>query len=164
MKKEVYNNGFYAVYDEKNIISIKALKGGAIVVPITKDNKLILIKIYRNTIKEYSLEFPRGFVENDEDSVNGAKRELLEEIAGTATEFIHLGSSTTNNGISNEVVEYYVSTNTIYDAKKPQKEEGIVDILEFTLSDLIKMISNNEITDSFTIIALSKYLFKYHLL
>lgn len=41
-RKVVYNNGYFEVSDEANIIHIKDLKGGVIIVPITPSGKFRL--------------------------------------------------------------------------------------------------------------------------
>ncbi|WP_428817306.1 NUDIX hydrolase [Clostridium butyricum] len=158
MKKEVYNNGYYRVCDENNIISIESLKGGVVIIPITKNKKIILIKEFRLNINEISIEFPRGFVENEESSLEGAKRELFEEIGGVAEEFEVLGSIATNNGISNEKVDYYVAWDTTFSYEELQSEENIIDVVEYSLTELMNLIKESKITDSFTLCGTLKFL------
>lgn len=157
----MYNNGYYRVCDENNIIFIEALKGGAIIIPITKDKKIVLIKEFRSTINQLSIEFPRGFVEEGELSLEGAKRELLEEIGGTAERFESLGSVSTNNGISNEVVDYYIAWNTTFSYDKLQLEENIIDAIEISLTELMSLIREGKITDSFTLCGTLKFIAEY---
>ncbi|MDV9527928.1 hypothetical protein RZ906_018855, partial [Clostridioides difficile] len=61
--KEVYNNGFYQVFDEKGRIRIESVNGGAVVVPVTAEGRYIILKIYRPNLQKTMLEFPRGFLE-----------------------------------------------------------------------------------------------------
>ncbi|MBK5241031.1 NUDIX hydrolase [Clostridium sp.] len=161
MKKEVYKNGYYRVCDENNIIYIEALKGGAVIVPVTKDKKIILIKEFRSRINQLSIEFPRGFVEEGESSLDGAKRELLEEIGGTAERFESLGSIATNNGISDEMVDYYIAWDTTFSYDKLQSEENIIDAVECSLNELMNLIREGKITDAFTLCATLKFITEY---
>jgi ADP-ribose pyrophosphatase len=161
LKKEVYNNGYYRVYDENNIISIESLKGGAVVIPITKEKKIILIKEFRKRINQLSIEFPRGFVENNESSLEGAKRELLEEISGKAERFEFLGSTATNNGISNETVDYYIAWDTTFSYDKLQSEENIIDAVECSLTELMNLVREGKIIDAFTLSGILKFIVEY---
>ncbi|MCM0648622.1 NUDIX hydrolase [Clostridium swellfunianum] len=161
MKTEVYNNGYYRVYDENNIISLEALKGGAVIIPVTTDKKIVLIKSFRPSINQFSTELPRGFLEVGELPKDGARRELFEEIGGTAVRFESLGVTATNNGISNEMVEYFIAWDAKYSCDKLQVEENIVDAVEFDLAELINLAGDNKITDAFTLCGVLKFIAKY---
>ncbi len=58
---------------------IKAEGSPVCVLPLTKDNQVVLVKQYRPGPDEIFLELPGGGVEKDEDPAIAAKRELLEE-------------------------------------------------------------------------------------
>ena len=51
----------------------------AIIVPIYKNNKFLLVKQKRLPINRSIFEFPMGYIEKNETPVDGATRELLEE-------------------------------------------------------------------------------------
>ena len=50
-----------------------------IVLARTKQGKFVLIRQYRPALDEMTIEFPAGYVEEDEDPMDAAKRELFEE-------------------------------------------------------------------------------------
>lgn len=52
---------------------------GVIVIPITSDNEVVLVKQYRPAINDYIYELPSGMVDKGEDFESAAKRELFEE-------------------------------------------------------------------------------------
>ena len=49
------------------------------ILPITKDDEIVLVKQYRHSIDGYTLEFPAGFISDGEIPMKAAGRELLEE-------------------------------------------------------------------------------------
>lgn len=49
------------------------------IVPITKDSKLVMIKQYRPIIDDYIYEFPAGIIDSGESIQEAAERELYEE-------------------------------------------------------------------------------------
>lgn len=54
------------------------------VVPMTADRELVLVRQYRHNLKSYQLEFPAGTMHETEDPENAARRELEEETGYTA--------------------------------------------------------------------------------
>lgn len=51
----------------------------AVVFGVTTDNKVVLVEQYRHGIKDINLELPAGLIDEGEEPINAAKRELLEE-------------------------------------------------------------------------------------
>lgn len=74
----------------------KIIKGGgdksaAIVMPVTKDNNVVLVVQSRSSTKEsVCVEFPAGYIEEGESSEFGAEREVVEETGYVPKEMIYL--------------------------------------------------------------------------
>jgi ADP-ribose pyrophosphatase len=49
------------------------------VIPVTQDGQLVLVRQYRHNLKSYQLEFPAGTMHQAEDPEHAASRELEEE-------------------------------------------------------------------------------------
>ena len=49
------------------------------VIPFTSDGRIILVEQYRQAVQRASLEFPAGVIEDGEEAVDAAVRELEEE-------------------------------------------------------------------------------------
>jgi 8-oxo-dGTP pyrophosphatase MutT (NUDIX family) len=62
------------------------------IIPITSDNKIVLVRQYRAGTDEITIEVPGGIIDpNDEDPIVTAKRELEEETAYVTDDFEILG-------------------------------------------------------------------------
>jgi 8-oxo-dGTP pyrophosphatase MutT (NUDIX family) len=61
------------------------------IVALTRNGEVVLVKQYRHGVCEALLEFPGGVVEEDEDPIIGAQRELLEETGYKASKLIEIG-------------------------------------------------------------------------
>lgn len=90
---QVFNNGFITVEQDDNngFISIdrNATQHGSIVVPITSDNKIVLIREYRHGAKQSVISFVKGAADNNEESYEDvAARELKEELGMVSSKII----------------------------------------------------------------------------
>jgi ADP-ribose diphosphatase len=63
----------------------------AIVVPLLDGDRTILARSFKLGVGAVSLSLPAGYLEDGEDPLAGAKRELLEETGHEAAEWIPLG-------------------------------------------------------------------------
>ena len=52
---------------------------GVMIIPITENDEFVLLKQFRPAINDYIYEFPAGLIDNGEDVIKAATRELFEE-------------------------------------------------------------------------------------
>lgn len=137
------------------IINRAELEGGrGVVILADMGKKILLIKIFRHSIRNWSWEFPRGFGESNTPIEENAKKELFEEVGGKANELIDLGIYHSNTGLEgNQVHLVYAKLEKI---GKPNINEGIKETRFVNVNEIERMISNSEITDGFTIAAYTR--------
>jgi ADP-ribose pyrophosphatase len=68
-----------------------------VVVALTPDGRVVVERNYKHGPRRVCLNLPAGYVEQGEDPLAAARRELLEETGYVADEWVSLGSFT-NNG------------------------------------------------------------------
>lgn len=154
-KDYVEVNGHQAVWDFFHH------NGGAAVVPITKDGKILMVKQYRNAIDRFTLEIPAGaFDTENESGVECVKRELEEETGYRAETVEKLITTRSMVAFCNERVEIYVATGLVPSKQKLDEEESI-ELEEYTIEELKQMIFEGKIEDSKTVAALMAYAVKY---
>lgn len=128
-------------------------KNAAAVLAITPENKIVLVKQYRQAVEESLLEIPAGLIDDNETARETAERELIEE-AGYKTdeieEVIHYYSSP---GFTDEEVIIFKASSLEYVGAEPEDEEEF-EAWEVTLQQAINMIYEGRITDAKTIIAI----------
>lgn len=65
----------------KSFREVVVHNGGVVIVALTNDNKIILVKQFRYPLKRTILEVPAGKLEKDENPDDAAKRELKKKRA-----------------------------------------------------------------------------------
>mgnify|MGYP000653480085 FL=1 len=73
--------------------------GGACILPLTDDDKVLMVRQYRYALERRTVELPAGNWQKDEDPFEAAKRELEEECGVTTERFINLGGAVPDCGL-----------------------------------------------------------------
>ncbi len=133
--------------------------GGAAILCVTPDNKILLEKQYRYAYDEVIYEIPAGKLEKGENPYNAAIRELEEETGYKAKELTHLIDCYPTCGYSSEVIHIYLALNT-EKTHTHFDEDEIIETYLFSIDEIKQMILNGEIKDAKTIVALTCYLMK----
>ena len=127
--------------------------GGAIMVAVTDDGKVLMERQFRKALEKNILELPAGKADPDEDPVVTAVRELSEETGYTAGDVKHLISYYPTCGYSNEFLHIFICKD-LTPGETHWDDSECMDILAYDPDELLEMISTGEILDSKTIIGL----------
>ncbi|HKT36186.1 MAG TPA: NUDIX hydrolase [Nitrospira sp.] len=127
--------------------------GAAAVVPMKENGAVVLIKQYRHAAGGFILEIPAGKLHPGEDPVHCAARELEEEIGYIAGRLDRLTSIFTAPGFTDEVIHIYKATKLTAGRQQLDRDE-VLEILEVSLDDAVKMIRAGTIRDAKTIAGL----------
>ena len=82
----------------------------AVVVAVTKDGRLVLVRQYRHGVEKVLLELPAGAIEKGEDPKVAAGRELLEETGYQAGHLEFLMKTAPNAANSTAYAYCYLAT------------------------------------------------------
>jgi ADP-ribose pyrophosphatase len=127
--------------------------GAAAIIPFLNQDTLILLKQYRHAIGEYIWEIPAGTLEPDEDPLECAHRELIEESGYRAGKMEKTGEITPVPGYSDERIRIFTACD-LQQAERNLDDNEVLEVYEVKFSDAIDMIYNGEITDGKTITGL----------
>ncbi len=126
--------------------------GASAVIVLLDDGRIVLERQFRYPINEILWEIPAGKLDKDEDPLECAKRELLEETGISASKWQKLGHIYTTPGFSDEKIHLYFASG-ISNGSRHLDEDEFLEIRYFKVEEVEEMIMKNEITDSKTIAA-----------
>lgn len=115
------------------------------VVAVTPEREIVLVKLYRHNIKQDVYELPAGGKEKEDESpLEAAKRELLEETGFTSDNFVDLGSYYVLPSETNRWVQYFLAKD-VRQIEEPQLDDLIekyfdMSVARFSLDSLPKML------------------------
>jgi len=129
--------------------------GGVGIVPVTDDNKVLMVRQYRYPIGEELLEIPAGKLDMGEDPFECAVRELSEETGCMADEYVYLGKTYPSPGFCREVLHIYLALN-LHFGEMNLDENELLSVHKIEMDKLVDMIMANELTDAKSIIGIMK--------
>jgi len=125
--------------------------GDAVVILPVEGNECLLIKQWRYPIKEYIFEAPAGTMEDGEDPVITARRELIEETGMDAGTLISRGYLYTTPGFTDERLWLFEARNLTPSNEYGMDDDEIIQPCRFSMNRVKEMIISGEIVDAKTI-------------
>lgn len=127
------------------------------IIALTKDEEVILIEQFRQGTNEVTLEIPGGMVDEGEEPIKCAERELLEETGFVAEEMIFLGKSRPNPAIQTNWIYHFFARDCekTGETKFDEHEDIIVKLVK--ISEVKRLIKNEKITHSLVLAGFYKF-------
>lgn len=130
-------------------------RGAVVIVALTTDNEVRLVKQFRAGTEDWVIELPAGTLEMGENPDLAAPRELLEETGDQAATWQKLGGFYSAPGILNEYLHLYLATDLTPGPNQLEFDEHI-ELLTIPWAEAIAMISRGKIKDAKTIAGLMR--------
>ncbi len=140
-----YNSGNKAVRE------VAKHPGGAVVLPLTSDGKIVMVTQHRFPMNKVLLELPAGKLNKDENPFVCAVRELEEETGYKSDNVKELGSIYTTPGYSSEKLWIYLAKDLKPGSHNREEGEAGMEVFEFSLNEVEEKIYSGEIVDGKTI-------------
>jgi ADP-ribose diphosphatase len=147
----IYNSG------NEGIREVAVHPGGAVVVAVKENGKIIFVKQYRYPLDKALIELPAGKLEKNEDPIHCAIRELEEETGYSSGKIEKLGSIFTTPGFCTEELHIFLSMDLKPGNHNREEGEFGMQIFELSLDEIEEKIKTAEIKDSKTICGIYMY-------
>lgn len=122
-------------------------KEAVIIIAETVSNKYLVV--VQNRIDEItSVEFPSGYVEDDENILDAAQRELLEETGYYSSNIAMLDKLYTQLGIDSGTINIVLAKDCVKVSCQNLGDSEYINYMELTFLELKELVDNNIINSS----------------
>ena len=159
--KEIFQGKVFKVHvDEVDLPDGRVSKrevvnhpGGVCIVAEDVEGRFLFVRQYRYPCGRVMLELPAGKLEQGEDPLACAKRELREETGALSEHFIYLGKVFGSPGFCDEAIHLYYTKIERIGATQPDEGE-FLELQAIPAEKAIQMAAEGEIEDGKTVAAL----------
>jgi 8-oxo-dGTP pyrophosphatase MutT (NUDIX family) len=138
-------NGIYGVMESKDSVVIVAL---------SKDNEVYLIRSFNYPVSTWSWGLPGGGGDDEHPEV-ASKRELAEETGITASTWTFLGKTRVSSGLMTEKMTVFLAEDFSFGERPEADDKDLISEGKFvSFEEIDQMIMRGEIDDAQTITGL----------
>jgi ADP-ribose pyrophosphatase len=131
------------------------------VIPLTRDQEVILIRQYRHGIREVTLEIPGGLVEAADTPLAAAKRELLEETGCRGETWIDLGYVHPNPAIQDNRCHTFLALGVTQAGPQALDDKEDIEVLLRPLAEIPRLIREGRIRHALVVAAFWRFFMEY---
>jgi ADP-ribose pyrophosphatase len=128
--------------------------GAVGIVPLLKDETVLMVRQYRHAVGGVLLEIPAGKLDSPEPPWQTAHRELAEEVGKKAGEMIKLAEFYNSPGYADEYFHLYLARELSDEVGEPEPDE-FLEVEPVPLGQALDMVSSGAIRDAKSIIGLT---------
>ena len=147
---EVSKNGRRAtreVVEHRNAVAILARDA---------EGKFLLVKQYRYPVQTDLIEIPAGIMEEGENPLESAQRELREETGYSARTWTAMPPIFSSPGFSDEKLFIFIAEGLEWDPLNPDYDEDI-SLIRATEEELLSLMKSTDTQDAKTLAAIGMY-------
>ena len=124
---------------------------GVAILALDDRNNVLTVTQYRYVFGKTLLEIPAGKLDEGEDPVTGALRELKEETGFVAGRIAYLTTIATSGGFTDELIHIYLATQLSFEGAQPDEDEFLnVELVD--VQELVDAVLDGKIEDAKTVV------------
>ncbi|WP_068544317.1 ADP compounds hydrolase NudE [Thalassotalea crassostreae] len=128
-------------------------RGAVLIVPMLDQDTMILIREYSAGTHSYQLGFPKGLIDEGEESIEAANRELQEEINMAATDLTYVHQLSLAPQFFDAKMDIFLGQN-LYESSLVGDEPEPLQTVHWKLSDYQQLLAQPDFTEARSIAAL----------
>ena len=133
---------------------ILEFRSWANILPVTRDHQAVLIRQYRHGVREVMWEIPGGVVEEGEDPLEGARREMLEETGYASSKIIQVGKCYPNPAFQTNTLYCFLALDAEQVTEQALDGAEEIEIHLLPVERILPMIRNGEFLHALQVVAL----------
>ena len=144
-----FSNGTEACYERM----LGPPQGAVLIIPMLDNETVLLIREYAVGVERYELGLPKGRIEQGEDILSAANREIMEEIGYAASELEHIHSLSLAPGYVGHHT-HVVLARGLYPQERPGDEPEPIEVVPWSLHRIHELIQREDCSEARSIAAL----------
>lgn len=144
-----FANGVQAHYERLQV----SANGAVLIVPMLDEHTVLLIREYAAGTDRYELALPKGGIEDNEDMLAAANREMMEEVGYAARTLRHLHTVTLAPGYLAHQTHMVLATD-LYPQRIEGDEPEQIEVVPWSLDKLDDLLAQDDFTEARSIAAL----------
>lgn len=132
------------------------------IVPVTKNQEVVLVKQFRHGVNDFTLEIPGGLISNAEDPAKAATRECLEETGwGSKSEPVFTGKNYPNPAFMNNTCYSYAWFNCEKLSEQNLDGNEEIEVVKVPIKEISKYIDEFKIQNALVLTGFMFFFLKY---
>lgn len=161
---KLFDASFEYLMNPRNGMEVKVVRlsgpDACNVITITEDGKFLFVRQFRFGTNEYTLEVPGGLMEEGEDQLFSAQRELVEETGYTAPHWEFISSVPSNPVYLDCFIHHWIAKDAILTDPTQMDDAEDLEIVLLKPKEIIPAIQSGIINHPHTVSALMSYFIK----
>ncbi|MFD2923028.1 NUDIX hydrolase [Halobacillus naozhouensis] len=130
---------------------------GVCVLALTEDNQVIMLKQYRHAVRQWELELPAGAIDHNDNPLETAKRELLEETGYQADQWTNLGFVHPSAGSTSEAIHLFAATDAYKAGEQDLEASEEIEMQLVDMDELYALIGSGDFRHGAGLAAVLRY-------
>ncbi|WP_286240455.1 ADP compounds hydrolase NudE [Neptuniibacter halophilus] len=128
-------------------------RGAVMIIPVTENNEVLLIREYAVGLEDYTLTLPKGLIDPGEDAHQAADRELKEEAGFGSHHLITLKKMSSAPNYMGHMITAVLARD-LYPCRLQGDEPEEMEVVAWPLNDLQSLLQDENFTEARAIAAM----------